>query len=90
MHRGVAQVVAHLTGGQGVASSSLVTPTNRAAFCRPMLFSCNYAKNRIDTRLFENAKSDMKLYKAFSKLLKTAIKCRKSVDYFLNTKGGGI
>ncbi len=25
--RGVAQVVAHLTGGQGVASSSLVTPT---------------------------------------------------------------
>ena len=27
MLRGVAQVVAHLTGGQGVASSSLVTPT---------------------------------------------------------------
>ena len=26
-HRGVAQVVAHQTGGLGVASSSLVTPT---------------------------------------------------------------
>ena len=28
-HRGVAQVVAHQTGGLGVASSSLVTPTKK-------------------------------------------------------------
>ena len=28
-HRGVAQVVAHQTGGLGVASSSLVTPTKQ-------------------------------------------------------------
>ena len=31
-HRGVAQVVAHQTGGLGVASSSLVTPTKKAVF----------------------------------------------------------
>ena len=29
-HRGVAQVVAHQTGGLGVASSSLVTPTKKS------------------------------------------------------------
>ena len=31
-HRGVAQVVAHQTGGLGVASSSLVTPTKKGGF----------------------------------------------------------
>ena len=32
--RGVAQVVAHQTGGLGVASSSLVTPTKNEVFQR--------------------------------------------------------
>ena len=32
MSRGVAQVVAHQTGGLGVASSSLVTPTKKGGF----------------------------------------------------------
>ena len=38
-HRGVAQVVAHQTGGLGVASSSLVTPTIFKSICiKQMLF----------------------------------------------------
>ena len=36
--RGVAQVVAHLTGGQGVASSSLVTPTKKKSNPNGLLF----------------------------------------------------
>ena len=43
-YRGVAQVVAHQTGGLGVASSSLVTPTknDRHSFeCLSFLFEYN-------------------------------------------------
>ena len=31
-YRGIAQLVAHLSGGQGVMSSSLVTPTKKERF----------------------------------------------------------
>ena len=37
--RGVAQVVAHQTGGLGVASSSLVTPTKKGGFSTVFLFA---------------------------------------------------
>lgn len=40
--RGVAQVVAHQTGGLGVASSSLVTPTKKSRILIGiLLFLCN-------------------------------------------------
>ena len=38
-NRGVAQVVAHQTGGLGVASSSLVTPTKKGGFLTVFLFA---------------------------------------------------
>ena len=45
-HRGVAQVVAHLTGGQGAAGSSPVTPTSQeprhALMCVGVLFFISF------------------------------------------------
>ena len=37
-YRGVAQLVAHLTGGQGVAGSSPVTPTIQSVFLDTLFF----------------------------------------------------
>ena len=45
--RGVAQVVAHLTGGQGVASSSLVTPTKKGSFPTALFLYLKRPKWRI-------------------------------------------
>ena len=46
-HRGVAQVVAHQTGGLGVASSSLVTPTKKAVFSTVFFLSQKCRKHSI-------------------------------------------
>ena len=43
-HRGVAQVVAHQTGGLGVASSSLVTPTKRQTHFNAFVSAFYYAQ----------------------------------------------
>ena len=49
MHRGVAQVVAHLTGGQGVASSSLVTPTKIQGIQKDTLYFALLRKGELAT-----------------------------------------
>ena len=92
--RGVAQVVAHQTGGLGVASSSLVTPTiycsypfgcGQFLFIQKMLNSCifNIFKNiLISIKDFENAQKTTPKLKMVHQI------CTKKSPCFVNLRQG--
>lgn len=46
-YRGVAQLVAHASGGRDAAGSSPVTPTSKNGLLRQVVFSTKYALRRV-------------------------------------------
>lgn len=65
-HRGVAQVVAHQTGGLGAASSSLVTPTIDSSYLKGFELFLFILKNGLN-RAFSDF---LRIFKSLSRILK--------------------